>query len=192
MSRRIALVIGSPRRGGNTWMLAEAFAHGAESAGHHVEIIDAGRADIGGCLGCEYCFSHAGICCQKDDMTRFYPVLRESDTIVYATPVYCFSFTAQIKAFMDRMFCGLADPFGITSSLLLTVFEDTDSSSVQPMIDAYRIGASYSGMKDEGVICVPGTYEKGAIEGSPMLQEAYELGKGLSQDPVSPAHEDGE
>ena len=124
MSRNIAVVVGSPRRGGNTWMLAEAFVRGAEEAGHHVEVLDAGRAQIAGCLGCEYCFSHAGICCQKDDMTPFYGVLRRSDTIVYATPVYCFTFSAQMKAFMDRMFCGLADPFGITSCCLLTVFED--------------------------------------------------------------------
>ena len=45
MSRNIAVVIGSPRRGGNTWMLAEAFIKGAEEAGHHVEVIDAGNAD---------------------------------------------------------------------------------------------------------------------------------------------------
>ena len=189
MSRNIAVVMGSPRRGGNTWMLAEAFIKGAEEAGHHVEVIDAGNADIMGCIGCEYCFSHAGICFRKDGMTPFYGILRRCDTIVYATPVYCFSFSAQIKAFMDRMFCGLADPFGITSCCLLTVFEDKDPSIVQPLIDTYRINAAYTHMKDEGIVFVPGTYEKGAIEGNPKLEEAYELGRGLSADPV-PAPEE--
>lgn len=184
MARNIAVVIGSPRRGGNTWMLAEAFIKGAEEAGHHVEVIDAGRANIAGCLGCEYCFSHAGNCCQKDDMTKFYPVLRACDTLVYASPVYCFTFTAQIKAFMDRMFCGLADPFGITSCALLTVFEDKDPMIVQPMIDTYKVSAAYSHMKDEGIVFVHNTYEKGAIEGNPKLEDAYELGRNLSADPV--------
>lgn len=184
MPRNIAVVIGSPRGNGNTWMLAEAFIRGAEDAGHHVEVIDAGRADIAGCIGCEYCFSHAGSCFRKDDMTKFYPVLRACDTIVYATPLYCFTFSAQIKAFMDRMFCGLADPFGITSCCLLTVFEDKDPAAAQPLIDTYRINAAYTHMKDEGVICVPGTYERGAIEGNPKLEEAYELGRSLSAESV--------
>ena len=52
MSRNIAVVIGSPRRGGNTWMLAEAFIKGAEEAGHHVEVIDAGNAPKKGCIPC--------------------------------------------------------------------------------------------------------------------------------------------
>lgn len=184
MSRKIAVVIGSPRKGGNTWMLAESFIKGAEEAGHEVHIIDVGRADIKGCLGCEYCFTHAGICCQKDDMTQYYPVLRECDTIVYASPVYCFSWTAQIKAFQDRMFCGLADPFGITSCALLTVFEDKDESIVKPLIDTYRISAAYTHFKNEGEVFVSGTYEKGAIEGNPKLEDAYELGRSLSADPA--------
>lgn len=180
MPRNIAVVIGSPRRGGNTWMLAEAFVKGAQEAGHSVEVIDAGTADIAGCIGCEYCFSHAGICFRKDGMTPFYGILRRSDTIVYATPVYCFSFSSQIKAFMDRMFCGLADPFGITSCCLLAAFEDKDVSIARPLVDTYRANAAYARMKDEGVVLANGVYEKGAIEGHPALEEAYELGRGLS------------
>ncbi|MGN0038882.1 MAG: flavodoxin family protein [Coriobacteriales bacterium] len=56
MSRKILVVIGSPRKGGNTTILAEAFARGAREAGHEVEFVDSGRAKIAGCLGCEYCF----------------------------------------------------------------------------------------------------------------------------------------
>lgn len=184
MPRNIAIVVGSPRRGGNTWMLAEAFARGAEESGHRVEFINAGNADIAGCIGCEYCFSHAGICFRKDDMTAFYGVLRRCDTIVYATPVYCFSFPAQMKAFMDRMFCGMADPFPLTSCCLLTAFEDKDPSAARPLVDAYRMNAAYAHMKDEGMVCASGFYEKGAIADSPALDEAYELGRSLSSEPV--------
>ena len=60
---------------------------------------------------------------------------------------------------------------------------------MQPLIDTYRINAAYTHMKDEGIVFVPGTYEKGAIEGNPKLEAAYELGRGLSADPV-PAHEE--
>ena len=128
MAHRIAVVTGSPRVKGNSAMLAAAFIEGAQAAGCEVVRMDAGRAHINGCLGCEYCFAHEGACCQDDDMQEFYPLLRTCDTIVYVTPIYTFSWPAQIKAFIDRMFCGIAKPFGITQAGLLTCYEDKDAS----------------------------------------------------------------
>lgn len=177
--RNIAVVTGSPRIGGNSDLLAEAFIEGAESAGCKVHRIDAGRADIGGCLGCEYCFAHEGVCCQKDDMQDFYPILRECDTLVYATPVYCFAWTAQIKAFMDRMFCGLVKPFGIKDVGLLVCFEDKDPTIVQPLLDTFRISAKYTNQNVIGEVCVNNVYQKGAIAGNPGLEEARALGASL-------------
>ncbi|MGN0038896.1 MAG: flavodoxin family protein [Coriobacteriales bacterium] len=179
MSRKILVVIGSPRKGGNTTILAEAFARGAREAGHEVEFVDAGRAKIAGCLGCEYCFKHEGVCCQQDDMQEFYPKLRWCDTLVYATPIYCFTFSAQIKAFIDRMYCGIGKPFGIADTVLLAAFEDKDPSVANYVVDTYRALTKYCRMNDAGVVTVGGVYEKGAIEGNPGLQEAYELGKSL-------------
>lgn len=180
MAKRITVVTGSPRKGGNTDIMVKHFVKGAEEAGNTVTVVDAGRSKIGGCLGCEYCFSHEGECVQKDDMQEFYPVLRQTDVLVYATPVYCFTFSAQIKAFMDRMFCGIGKPFGIKETCLLTVFEDKDATIVEPMIATYKALTAYSGMKDIGVVAQHGTYEKGAIEGKPGLAQAYELGKSIS------------
>ena len=179
MSRKILVVIGSPRVGGNTTILAQAFARGAREAGHEVEFVDAGRAAIAGCLGCEYCFSHEGACCQQDDMQEFYPKLRWCDTLVYATPIYCFSFSAQIKAFIDCMYCGIGKPFGISDTVLLAAFEDKDPSVANYVVDTYRALTKYCRMNDAGVVTVGGVYEKGAIEGNPGLQKAYELGKSL-------------
>lgn len=74
------------------------------------------RAKIAGCLGCNYCFSHEGACVQQDDMQQFYPDLHWADVLVYATPLYCFTYPAQLKAFQDRMFCGIAKSFNIRAS----------------------------------------------------------------------------
>lgn len=179
MSRNILIVLGSPRKGGNTTMLAESFARGAREAGHEVRFADAGSAKINGCLGCEYCFSHEGACCQQDAMQDFYPELRWCDTLVYASPVYCFTFSAQIKAFIDRMYCGIGKPFGIADTVLLTALEDKDPSVANYIIDTYRALTAYCHMNDAGVVAVNNVYAKGAIEGNPGLDEAYQLGRSL-------------
>lgn len=179
MGRKIVIAIGSPRKGGNTTMLADAFAKGAREAGHEVASIAVGQARINGCLGCEYCFSHDGQCCQQDEMQEYYPLLRECDTLVYATPIYCFTFSAQIKAFIDRMFCGIGKPFSIKETVLLAAFEDKDPTVANYVVDTYRAMTAYARMQDVGVVTVGGVYEKGAIAGNPGLQDAYKLGLSL-------------
>lgn len=179
MSRKILVVIGSPRKGGNTTILAEHFAQGAREAGHEVRFADAGRAKINGCLGCEYCFGHEGACCQQDAMQEFYPLLHWCDTLVYATPIYCFTFSAQIKAFMDRMYCAFGKPFGIKDTALLAAFEDKDPSVADYVVSTYRALTAYCHMNDVGVVTVGGVYKKGDIEGNPGLQQAYQLGLAL-------------
>lgn len=177
---KILIVHGSPRKGGNSQMLADAFAKGAIEAGHEVTQIDAGQAKVNGCLACEYCFKHEGACVQQDDMQEFYPLLREVDTLVFATPMYYYSWPAQIKAFMDRMFCGVVKPFGIKRSALLLCFEDKDITTADGVVACYRISSNYCKWENLGEVLVNKVYEKGAIEGNPGLQEAYEFGKGIS------------
>ncbi len=126
MAKNILLVHASPRKQGNSDMLADWFERGATEAGNSVTRIDVGHAKISGCMACEYCFAHDGECVQRDDMQEFYPLLREADVIVYATPMYFYNFPAQLRAFQDRMFCGIARPFGVKQAALLLCFEDKD------------------------------------------------------------------
>jgi multimeric flavodoxin WrbA len=184
MTHRILVVYGSPRKDGNSSTLAEAFIEGAESGGAEIFRADAGHADINGCLGCEYCFSHDGECCQDDDMQRFYPLLHSCDLLVYATPVYSFTFTAQIKAFIDRMFCGIGKPFAIKSTVLLTVCEDKDASIMQHIVGTYRAIITYAGWKDKGTVTVSCVYKKGDIANNPKLAEARILGFNLAAEPI--------
>ena len=176
----ILVVTGSPRKGGNSDMLAEAFIEGATSAGHEIRRIDAGRANIGGCRACEYCFTHDGACVQQDDMQAFYEDLRWADTVVYSFPLYYYSYPAQIKAFMDRQFCQVGGrPFGTKRSALLLVFEDKDITRADGLIQSYRICMDYCKIEIVGEVIVPATYEKGAVADRPGLEEAKALGARL-------------
>lgn len=180
MAKKILLVHCSPRKGGNSSMLADKFAEGAATAGNEVIRIDVGHAKIAGCLACEYCLSHEGECVQKDEMQDYYPLLRECDVLVWATPMYFYNFPAQLRAFQDRMFCQIGKPFTIKSTALLLCFEDKDLARANPTIDSYRVTADYCKLENLGEVIVGSVYEKGAIEGNPGLQAAYDLGASIS------------
>ena len=95
---KIAILNGSPRKQ-NTAAMVEAFAEGAKSAGHQVEVYHVGKMKIAGCLGCEYCHGKGeGKCIQKDDLEKLMPAYLESDMIVFASPIYYFTMTAQLEA----------------------------------------------------------------------------------------------
>ena len=102
---KIAVFNGSPRKE-NTQAMVEAFREGAESAGHEVEVYHVGQMKIAGCLGCEYCHTKGeGNCVQKDDLEKIIPAYKEADMIVFASPIYYFTMTAQMEAAIQRVYC---------------------------------------------------------------------------------------
>src|SRR5512140_1123107 len=103
---RIVTILGSPRRKGNTAAVLSAFARriGPE---HSLERINLWAYHVKGCLGCDVCqrvTAEPG-CKQRDDAVALLQRLLAADLVVYASPVYCWAFTAQLKALMDRHYC---------------------------------------------------------------------------------------
>ena len=100
---KITILNGSPRKE-NTAAMVDAFAEGAKTAGHQVEVLHVERMKIAGCLGCEYCHGKGeGKCVQKDDMEKVIPAYQDADMIVYASPIYYFCITAQIKSYKNKL-----------------------------------------------------------------------------------------
>ena len=102
---KILVLNGSPHPKGNTKALVEAFAKGAQSAGHEVTECPVGTMNIKGCLGCNYCHTKGeGACVQKDDMENVYPALADADMIVFASPVHYFGLSGQLESTIARFF----------------------------------------------------------------------------------------
>ena len=97
MSKNIVLLSGSPRKGGSTDKLADAFIKGAESAGKSVALFRVADMAIGFCIGCSHCFDEKGVCILKDDMQTILDAIRKADALVFASPVYYCSVSAQLK-----------------------------------------------------------------------------------------------
>lgn len=102
---KILVLNGSPRPKGNTKQMVTAFADGATFVGNEVTIIDVCRKNIKGCIACEYCHTKGrGSCIQKDDMEEIYMLLRETDMLVIASPVYYHGISGQLKCVIDRFY----------------------------------------------------------------------------------------
>ena len=101
----ILVLNGSPRPNGNTAYLVDGFRTGAEEAGHTVTVEPVGQMRIQGCLGCEACHTgKGGRCVQNDEMQRLYPLIQAADMIVFASPIYYFTLTAQLQSVLHRTY----------------------------------------------------------------------------------------
>ncbi|MDH6305488.1 multimeric flavodoxin WrbA [Parabacteroides sp. PF5-5] len=178
--KRILVITGSPRKNGNSDLLAEAFIEGALQAGHTVERFDSGRKKVRGCIACDKCFTRGTACAVKDDFDEVAPLIAQADTLVFSSPLYYFSFPAQIKGVIDRLysFNSSPEPLKIKETVLLACGETSDLTDFEGMAKTYEKIASYLTWKDRGQLLVPGVYDKGDIntKGQDYLKSAKELG----------------
>ena len=173
----ILVLNGSPRKKGNTEIMADAFIKGALEQGHQVEKVNLGHMKIAPCLACEFCFTHNGVCVQKDDMAEILDKVDNADMIVFASPIYWVSISAQLKAAIDRLYARAKKGFNIRYAALLL---DSASDGVyRSAVAAYEDTCSYLRWENKGILTVPGMDAKGDMEHSDGVEKAYRLGKSL-------------
>lgn len=178
--KRILVITGSPRKNGNSDILAESFIEGALQAGHTVDRFDGGRKKIRGCIACDKCFTKGTACAVKDDFNEVAPLIAQADMVVFSSPLYYFSFTAQIKAVIDKLysFNSSPEPLNEKESVLLSCGETTDLTDFDGMVKTYEKTIDFLKWNDRGQILVPDVYNKAEInnKGQGYLKLAKELG----------------
>lgn len=104
---KVVSVFGSPRKKGNTAKVLGWVEEELVNQGHEVDRIDVTAYKVNGCLGCYTCQEKPDEpgCPQKDDVVELLNRMIDADAIIYASPLYCWSWTAQIKPIIDRHFC---------------------------------------------------------------------------------------
>lgn len=185
MSKNIIILNGSPRKGGNTAMLCDAFAEGAKASGHNVTRFDLRQMNIHGCLGCmKGGKDPASPCVQKDDMDKIYPVYKDADMVVLASPMYYWSVTSQLKAAFDRLFAVAelnADYQNPRKDCILLMPAEGDSeSNWKPVLEQHHALLERLGWKDCGKVLAGGVLHTGDISGKPALEQARKLGASIS------------
>ncbi len=104
---KVITILGSPKKNGKTAQALDLLEGNLIAKGHEVERIPVTDYQINGCIGCFSCFrkKEEPGCIQKDDAMFVFERMMQSDVIVYASPIYSFDFTAQMKPLIDRHLC---------------------------------------------------------------------------------------
>lgn len=176
---KIVVLMGSPNKNGSTNILVQEFVKGASEAGHSAKVFDIAHANIGVCGGCVAC-GYNGPCVKKDNMEALKPEILSADMIVFATPLYYYGMSAQLKTVIDR-FCAINGSIQAKNmrSALLAVAWNSDNWTFDALTSHYQTLVKYLNFDDCGMILGKGCGTPSMTARSKYPQLAYELGKNL-------------
>ena len=178
---------GSPRKKGNSSILAESLAKGAKDCNAEVEEYFLQNMDIKPCNACDACIKKPEKgCVIDDDMQILYHKLRSADSIVIASPIYWFNMSAQTKLFIDR-FYGLIEPkkhaLKDKKIVIILTYGDTDekTSGAVNAINSFKDIFRYIGAEIVGILHGTAMEAGEIIQNEELMDEAYRLGRELGK-----------
>ena len=191
-TKNILIIKGGGRPNGNTAQLIDCFTKGAEEVGHTVEIISLIKNEVKGCLGCNAC-RYGKPCVQKDYFNELVPKIKSADCLVLASPLYFWTVSARIKAFIERFYCiaeedpnpplGRYEKYPIKDCALLMTSADDFFWTFEQAVSYYQFTlVNYIGFHDKGMLLAGGcgdTNGKPQIFKTQHLERAYQFGKSI-------------
>lgn len=179
MNKKVLIISSSPRKGGNSEALAAAFAKGAQEAGNAVETVFLREKQLGFCRGCLACLK-LGHCVIADDAVDIAAKMHDADVLVFATPVYYYSVSGQLKTMLDRANPLFDTDYAFTKAYLLATAAEDEPQTVSGTVTAVQGWVDcFDRCELAGTVFAGGVNEVGDIDGHPALQEAYELGNNI-------------
>lgn len=177
MSKQILVISTSPRKGGNSDMLAEELIRGAREAGNDVEKVTLYDKTIGFCKGCLTC-QNTQRCVIHDDADTIAQKMLNADVLVFATPIYYYGMSSQMKTMLDRANPLYSADYRFRDIYLLTAAAEEDEhtpdgavTGLQGWIDCFEKALL------AGTVFAGGVTSVGEIQGHPALKQAYDMGK---------------
>ncbi len=177
MSKQVVILSASPRKGGNSDTLCDQFRRGCQQAGNQVTKIPLREKQIHFCNACYAC-RKTGSCVQKDDANAILQAMVEADVIVLATTVYFYSMAGQMKTLIDRcLSCGAK----LANKEFYFIATAADGKAeMERTIDGLRgFTDCLPGAAVKGVIYGAGAWQLGDIQGSPAMEQAYQMGQSV-------------
>lgn len=178
--KNVLVLMSAGSRLGNTNRLTDAYIKGLIERGHSVTKVYLGSMKLEGCRGCGACQRLAHKCAVKDDMQDLYPLFAECDTVVMASPLYFWTITARLKAFIERLYAiSVEDKYPSKDTvLLMTAGDDKDNTFEQPL-RYFQLISQVLGGNEKGVYLAGGCTgcEKPTREiKKEHLENAYKMG----------------
>lgn len=177
----VLVITTSLRNKSNSDILAERLIAGAKDAGHQVEHISLKKKEIRFCIGCLAC-QKTQKCVQKDDAVEIAEKVKNADTLVFATPIYYYEMSGQMKTLLDRL--NPLYPSNYTFRkvyMLATATEDEETTPEKAVNGLQGWVDCFEKAELAGYLFCGGISDSGeAAEKQTELNEAYQFGKGLA------------
>ena len=177
--KNVIIISSTPRVNGNSEILANEFARGARSSGHNVEVINLRELNLKYCTGCYACHK-INKCIHNDGMNALAEKLLRADVLVFATPVYFYLMSGQLKVFIDRL-----TPYyeRIRADIYMSASQwDSNKEIMENTFNAIRGLTTYcfENCKEKGVIYGASLDKVGeAKNNKEYMNQAFEMGKNV-------------
>lgn len=179
MTKRVLVISSGLRPRSNSAALAEAFAKGAREAGHEVEFVSLLGKTLKFCIGCDKCQTTMR-CIFEDDAESIVQKMLTAQVIVFASPVYYYGLSGQLKVLFDRTYPLYAADYAFREIYLLcSAADDSDGTMERPISNVQAWIDCFNDVTLKGVVSALGLESKDKIDGHAALDEAYQLGKSV-------------
>ena len=177
--KKILVISTSPRKGSNSEALAEAFAAGAREAGHTVELVSLRGKSVQFCRGCFVC-QETRRCVIHDDADLLRQKALEADVLVFATPIYYYEMSGQLKTLLDRFNPLFPSDYAFRDVYLMTAAaEDEDFVPQRALSGLEGWVECFERARLAGTIFMGGVTAAGENPAHPALEEARRLGRNV-------------
>lgn len=175
---KILILNGSPRRGGNTEIISQTFAETAKANGHDVSLVNAYDVRVAPCMACNYCLdTEKGVCVQKDGMEVIRPLFDAAEVVVFASPIYFFTLSAQMKCIIDRFYA--PNKIGISRKRSILLLDSHSPNVFEGAIATFHSMNRYLKWESAGIVTLDGMTSKGCVADDPRLEEVRKLAAAL-------------
>jgi NAD(P)H-dependent FMN reductase len=179
MGKKVFIVSSTMRKGGNSEILADQFEKGALEGGNEVKRINLRDINLKFCVGCLYCQSHDR-CVLNDDINGLLSDVQSSDVLVFATPIYYYEMSGQLKTFLDRMNPLYPRMNEFKEVYLLATAADGELSATDGAVKGIQGWIDcFDGVQFKGIVFGGNAEAKGDVNNSDAPKRAYEMGKKL-------------
>lgn len=178
MNKKVLIISTSPRKGSNSELLASEFAKGALEAGNDVEQVSLAGKNIEFCRGCFVCQTTQR-CVIRDDADLIEQKMEHADVLVFATPIYYYEMSGQMKTMLDRGNPLFPSDYAFRDVYLIAAAaEDGDEVWSRAAAGLEGWVECFPKAKLSGVIFGGNATEEGTVS-QKALSEAYEAGKAV-------------
>lgn len=175
---KIFVITGSPRKEGNSNILTESFIKGAKEKGHTVTRFDSAFKKVHPCIACEKC-KPSTKCVFDDDFEAIKNEIIEADMIVFASPVYYYAMSAQIKTTIDRFYSIDEKLHSNKKAAVILAYADSAIETANLVLGNFKGMFEFLGWNNVQNIIAPSLWSMGDVNNTDFVQKAYEFGKSL-------------